>query len=361
MAQQPPTHPRDWAAGIDDYLRNNGIAFKSATPLEGGTSCFLWRIDGLVDAEASANGHKEEDPVVIKCADSVAKLNPDLPVPADRLQVEIKALTSKIVAEASRQEPSVQTPRVLRQTNNGFIMSWGGDLDLRFAYKTNPSLNASAVGARLGKWLAYLHLASITEGPGEWAAESNGLLAQIYHKPGGLEEEVIRSALTDQEEIERVLKVLRKPDPARTLTVWDFRPMNTLLQAHAEGAAAKLTIVDWELCHYGEPSNDLRQWAAEAMVMEAKFGDRGLLSSFLTAYKNNVGPAIVGPDFAYKLAIGVGAFLLFFMPQGAQLWDCTEDEVEPWMKTGIEYIKAGANHDSDWLSRSSLKPLLDGQ
>ncbi|RYP35292.1 hypothetical protein DL767_003880 [Monosporascus sp. MG133] len=356
--QKNLARPRDWKAGVDDYLREHGIVFEKATPLDGGTSCYLWRLDGLNDAEASSNGYREGEPAVMKCADSMAKGGP-VAVAPDRLQVEVKALKSKAVAEACRQEPSVRVPSVLRETHNGFIMSWAGETDLRKAYQTDNSMDVSTIGARLGRWLACLHHAGIPVGPDGWSTQHD-ILEKMFSGPGGLEEQAVRSVLRVEDEVERVLKLTRTPSPVRTLTPWDFRPSNVVLRMPSEkGAAPDMTIVDWELCHYGDPSNDLRMWVAEAMIMEAQHGNRGLLSSFLTAYRRQAGSSIIDKAFVRKVAVAVGVFLLYFIGQGAVLWGFTEKDNEQWTEKAIQYLKAGADDDIAWLGQSSLKPLLD--
>lgn len=128
-------HPRDWEGDVEDYLRQHQINCAKVTPLAGGVSSWVWRLDGLEDPAAQTKGYQEGEPVILKCADGMAKLSP-VPLAAERLQLEIMALTSKAVAEACRQEPSVQVPCVLKETTRGYIMTWGGEMDLRVAYKT---------------------------------------------------------------------------------------------------------------------------------------------------------------------------------------------------------------------------------
>ncbi|GJC89030.1 hypothetical protein ColLi_11868 [Colletotrichum liriopes] len=262
-------------------------------------------------------------------------------VDPNRLQTEVKALQSTAVAEACRREPSVQVASILRETHNGIIMSWAGDTDLRTLYKTDSSMDMSSIGERLGKWLACLHLAALF---GSW----------------GMEEQAIRSALCAEDDIERVLKLSRTPSPVQTVTPWDFRPSNIVLSVpRKEGAFPVLTVVDWELCHYGDPTNDLRMWVAEVIIMEAQHGNRGLLSSFLTAYKIIAGESIIDNNFIRKVAVAVGVFLLYFIGQGAELWGFTEKDNQEWAGKAIEYLKAGADDNLAWLSQSALKPLLD--
>lgn len=353
---EAPTHPRDWKFGIDDYLRHNDVVCDEAVPLNTGTSCYLWRLEGLKDATATANGHKEGQPVIIKCADSSPK-DQAFPVAADRLTVEVRALQSEAVAEACRQEPSVQVPAVLRTTTNGFIMSHAGSTDLRTAYKTGELVDARGVGARLGKWLAHLHLAGIAVGPDGWKTNNDEL--DKFYLPGGIAESIIRASTSGQEEAGRILSALRAPAPVRALTPWDFRPMNTVVRNHADkGAAPDLTIVDWELAHYGEPSDDVRMWFAEVLLLEWKFGDRGMLSSFLLAYRQQAGPGLVDDAFACKVALTAGVYILFIMGINPGVWDCAEEDAAVWKAKALEYIRAGTEGDVDLIMQTPLKPLL---
>lgn len=143
--KEAPSHPQDWNGGIEDYLQQHEIVCDEVTPFSGGVSCYLWRLDGLKQAGlVTAKDFRDGDTGVLKCADSVAKSIP-LPVWAGRLQLEIKALSSQSVAAACRQEPSVQVPSVLKETKNGYLMTWGGEKDLRAAYKENRSMVSSLV------------------------------------------------------------------------------------------------------------------------------------------------------------------------------------------------------------------------
>lgn len=238
---------------------------------------------------------------------------------------------------------------------------------------SNPPIQTqdpAAVGARLGKWLAHLHLASSTDREDGWQTHNDGV--DTFIAPGGLEEQAIRAAMakagSSEAETQRAINMLQRPAPVSTLTPWDFRPMNTLVRFREPGAAPELTIVDWEFSHYGDPAYDLRLWAAEAMVLEAKFGGKGegedkdrnqgglLLSSFLQAYRIGTRDAIVDDEFVCKVAVTMGAFLLLFMP--APFWDCVEADREPWVKLALQYVRAGAEADMVWLRQSSLGPLL---
>ncbi|KAI9163200.1 hypothetical protein HJFPF1_04799 [Paramyrothecium foliicola] len=355
---QAPPHPRDWKVGVDEYLSRNGICYDKAVALETGTSCYIWRLDGLKDAEASANGHQQGQPAIMKCADSTPKYR-TFPVSPERLQFEVKALKSKAVSEACRQEPTVQVPHVLRETKNGFIMSYVGETDLRSVFKMDASLDMMSVGARLGRWLGSLHRAGIALGPDGWDSHHDEL--DKFYAPGGLAEKAIQAAMSE-EESEKVLSAMRAPATIHSLTPWDFRPMNVVVRLPTGGDMSPspgLAVVDWELCHYGDPSNDVRMWFAEVIVLEAKFGDRGLLSSFLSSYKQRVGVSIVNEAFASKVALSAGIYMLWLIPINPRVWDCNDEDVETWKGISLEYIRAGANADIEWLKKSCLAPLLE--
>lgn len=373
---QAPPHPKDWDTGIDDYLAQNHVSCDRAVPITTGTSCYIWQLEGLRDAEATANGHRDGEVAILKCADSTPKYRP-YPVSAERLRFEVKALRSRAVADACAREPSVRVPRVLRETRNGFIMSCVGETDLRAAYKdtaTDPSvLDAEAIGARLGRWLGALHLAGIALGEDGWGRQ-HAELGQFY-APGGLAERSLEGAAFEgdgggEETAGRVLAALRAPAPVHTLTPWDFRPMNVVVhfpgQEEEGNEAGKvgreepgLAVVDWELCHYGDPSDDVRMWTAEVMILEAKFGDRGLLSAFLTAYRGVAGAALVDEAFVARVALSVGVYVHWLVPLNPRVWDCTEDDVAAWKETGLRYMRAGVDRDMAWLRQSCLKPLLE--
>ncbi|RYP30767.1 hypothetical protein DL766_004715 [Monosporascus sp. MC13-8B] len=352
----PPPCPLFWEGGIDDYLLQNGISCEKVTSIETGTSCYIWRLDGFKHADSSASHHQLVEPVVLKCADRTPKYSSDQVSP-DRLQTEVQALTSKAVSEACRQEPSVQVPRVLRTTAQGFIMTWAGDANLMQAFQSDKSLDVASIGSRIGKWLACLQLAGIAAGPGGFPSV-NPELGRFYN-PGGFQDQLVRSVISSDDEYERVLTALRETEAVRTLTAWDFRPMNNLLRFPEEkGAAPDITIVDWELTQHGESSGDVAMWATEAMVLEEKHGDRGLLSSFLSSYRHHAAAGIVNEAFTCKVAMTVGVMLVYFMRIAARLWGSTEEEVARWKETAVLYLRAGTERNLTWLTSSHLKPLV---
>ncbi|KAK9774862.1 putative Aminoglycoside phosphotransferase domain-containing protein [Seiridium cardinale] len=358
MPERPPlpTHPLDWGRGVDGYLEQNGLSCEKAKSFDSGTSCYIWLLEGVRGLDASTYDQSEGQPVVMKCADSAPK-DQSIQVSPERLQFEVQALRCKAIQEACRQEPSVQVPRVLRTTTNGFIMNWVGDQDLRAACKSGNIPDVKAVGDRLGRWLGCLHVSSIALGLDGWVTHRDEI--DILTAPGGFAEQTVRDAFNSKEEVQYILAEMRAPAPIHALTHWDFRPMNILVnRPDEESSTLELTVVDWELCHYGDPSNDIRMWVVEVMVLEGKFGDHGLLSSFLSAYKERTGTTLVDEAFVARVALNAGIYLLWILPLNPQLWDCTEQDVEYWKSLSLEFIRAGTRKDMAWLRESRLKPLL---
>lgn len=342
-----PEVPRSWNESIETHLSEHNIKFEKATPLTGGNSAYIWRLDGF------RKGGKTHGRSVFKYADTGIKGLEGMEGPAGRMLTEIRALNTAVVQRACEQEPHVEIPAVLQTTEEGFVMSWGGEVDLRTAFIQNQNLDARALGSRLGKWLAKLHVAA--SGHADFKGWRNAFFDGIVnieaeHLRADFEKRNIETSVA-----ERAIALLQQPGPVQTLIIFDFRPMNTLLKSK-DSVDPIATIVDWECARYGDPAFDVRLWAAEAWVMESKFGSRGLLESFLEAYREHAGPEIVSSEFIRRVAVAMGSMLLWLMPMG--LWDVTdEEEGEHWKLSAIEYIRAGADGDMLWLSRSVLAPL----
>lgn len=352
--QSAPPNPRLWAGGIDQYLADNNITCTSATAIEGSRSCYIWRIDGLVHPE-----HLPTDPAALKCADSTPKFTDDAVSPA-RLATEVRALTCDAVAAASRAEPSVRVPKVLRTTENGFLMSWAGDVNLRDAFRDDPTLDMVDIGTRIGKWLGCLQVAGAALGASGFEPVNPEL--RRFYNPGGFMDKLVQSVVTETEASDMILAALRGIETTRTLTAWDFRPMNSLLRfpdSSDDYKTPEIYIVDWELTQFGEAAGDVGMWCAEAMVLEDKYGNRGLLSSFLKAYKQHAAE-IVDDMFVRKVGMVVGVMLVHFMRIAAQLWGSTEDEVARWREAARAFLRAGAEGDLQWLEGSLLGPLRRG-
>lgn len=355
ITNEHPTQPRGWTVteSVEDYLAKHNIPYTTATPLAGGHSAYVWRIDGFFDSSTKDKGQ----PCVLKYAEEVAKGAPQFTMDANRMLFEARALESRPVAKACEQEPSVQVPSVLSATDQALLMSWAGDIDLRSAYMEKClDFDVGKVGARLGRWIAAVHIGGLSD------AEVSTWTDDITEAFTTIEVKNLRTILAadgmESPNVEEVVQMLVLPAGSKTLISWDFRPMNTLLRfGENPSDEPSLTIVDWECARYGCPVDDLRLWTAEALVLESKHGtERNMVSSFLTAYRLQAGTTIVTKDFVCKLALSVGSIMLQLVPSG--LWTSDQSEIDFWTSRAKQFIRAASRRDMQWLSASEFAPLF---
>jgi len=350
--------PRGWKQSIHEYLAGYGLQCHKATALQGGNSAYVWRIEGLqaIDGASFAKFmNPANELLILKYGEGQLKSGA-LQMPPARMQWEVRAMTSSVVARACAQEPAVEVPRVITSTKEAVIMSWAGDRDLLSTYSQDCTLDAAYVGASLGRWLAGMHLTSIDDAEiKDWTNATATMVEEMER--GNMAHKLAASGEFSQQEVNQASTAHQTITGVRALTAWDFRPMNTLLRDGDNPKRPRITVVDWEVSCYTDPAFDVRLWVAEAMVLEAKYGaDRGLLKSFLTAYRRTAGVRIVTKEIVYKVAVLVGALWMLLMP--ATIWNCTEADREPWMRKAKDYIRAGITADRAWLLKSSLAPLL---
>lgn len=352
-------HPRSWTETqtIEAYLTSNNIPHTTAKPLAGGLSAYVWRIEGYYDDSTRSKGQS----CVLKYAEEMARVSPHVTLDAKRMLFEARALASQPVAEACRAEPSVQVPSVLRTTENAILMSWAGDIDLRSAYMDEKlDFDVAKVGARLGRWIAAMHIAGLHDSEvSTWTQDITEKLtaAEVAHlrqtmAADGMEAQAVKDTVQ--------MRVL--PAGPRTLIQWDFRPMNTLLRFDDSNSGSlleepSLTVVDWECARYGCPADDLRVWVAEGLVLEAEHGaENSMVSSFLAAYRSQVGGAIVTEDLVCKLALSVGSMMFRVVPSG--LWTSDPGQIEFWIARAMQFVRAASRRDLPWLSASEFAPLF---
>jgi hypothetical protein len=104
--------------------------------------------------------------------------------------------------------------------------------------------------------------------------------------------------------------------------------------------------------------DDVRFWVAEVLVLEAKYGTcrRRMVTSFLSAYRQQADKEIVTEGFVYKLALSVGSILLLMVPAG--MWASGKAEIEFWKARAMQFVRAGLERDLKWLAASELAPLM---
>ena len=356
VIEQPPS----WHQSVYSYLDSYNLKCRKATPLQGGASTYIWKIEGLTKHDSGLGSSPVEgavsDACVLKYADGTVKAVPALKLPHDRMLVEARAMQSQLLAHVCAQEPSVEIPQLVHQTDEAVLMSWAGDRNLRTAYIDDQSLDAKDVGRRLGRWIATLHLGGIDCAEvRDWDNPSRDSV--LEREKNNLHAKLSDDAHFNPEDIKKAMAVYDDSTVTRTLTPWDFRPMNTLLRPGVGATHPRITVVDWEIACYGDPAFDIRLWAAEAIVLESQHGqDRGLLASFLTAYRQRATERVVDFDFVCRVAILIAGIWELLMP--CSIWDIEEEDAASWRNQAHEYARAGINGDREWLLQSRLGSLL---
>lgn len=349
-----PDRPPGWTESIDDFIAQRNVKYDKVRTISGGMSAYIWKLDGYVEQD----GSRTHDAAVLKYGDTSFKGIPELAVPPERIIREAEVLSSPVIAKACESVPTVQVPRLLQQVDGGVIMSWGGEITLRMAYVKDKHLDAGTLGARLGEWIACVHL----EGHENAAVRdwTNDFRDGLIQKKAKNMEPILRDRGYDEKVIQRAASLLLTPGPFKTLSLWDFRPGNTLLPSQMDHGEIPIpTIVDLECSSYGDPAFDIHLWFADVLLLEWKHGsERGLLTSFLQSYREHAGPRIVTEEFVCRVAVATGAILLYLLP--VQSWECTDEkDVEYWRAMAVEYIVAGGKGDMEWLKGSGLGGLLD--
>ncbi|KAI5360104.1 Putative aminoglycoside phosphotransferase, protein kinase-like domain superfamily [Septoria linicola] len=357
VIEQPPT----WHKSIHEYLDEYNLKCRKATPLQGGASAYIWKIEGLTkdgsEPRPKPQGRAASEVCILKYGDETAKSVASLELEPNRMLAEARAMQSKIVRRVCYEEPSVEVPRMVSKTDQAVIMSWAGDTDLRSALIADKNLDAQDIGSRLGRWIATLHLAGIDDAEvRDWSSAT--AKSVMKNEEDNLCAKLSKDSHFTEEDIEKAGSVYHGSDVTKTLAVWDFRPMNTLLRPGPSAERPRVTVVDWEVASYGDAAWDVRLWAAEAIVLESQHGsERGLLQSFLTAYRERAGERLVDLKFVCRVAVLIGGIWELLMP--CSIWDIEEGEdAESWRKEGHQYVRAGIDADREWLLKSRLAPLL---
>jgi hypothetical protein len=350
---RPDLQPQSWKHSVYEYLAQNNVKCSSATPLEGGHSTYIWRLENVHILRKNDVGSTIiSDKCVLEFAESTSKLN-HIPFPPERLQWESRALNSHVVGQACALEPSVCVSRTLFATKQALVLDWAGDIDLRTAILVGAIRDESAISSRLGKWLAHMHEAGLCDKTTQ-AWKNNGMAEKLLTLQESSMRDLLAEHKTSSSTIEHAITTFRQPAGGlETGVLLDFRPMNVLL-SRLEDNQPSITVIDMECSTYGDPALDLNLWLAEALIIEAQSRRKGVVSAFLTAYAYESGPEIVTRAFVCKVAVLLGALRSF---SSFTIWDVQADAAY-WRLAATEYIQAGAERNLQWLVQSDIGPLL---
>lgn len=217
-------------------------------------------------------------PVILKHAPPHVATNPSIPLDPSRLDYEVRAL---------RTVPSTQTvrcPEVLAYDPSAAVAVFE---DLGDLPDLGTWLQQGGDPARLlalGAWLGRLHQSAVARSFANPAVQLTRKQVQYQAVRGWLEEAGMPNpTAAEHAELlgERFLK------PGRCLIMGDLWPRSILV------GEEQLHVIDWELCHYGVPAQDLGHLAAHLWMLSHRTGVKDAMPSFFAGY----GPTMTEGDF----------------------------------------------------------------
>ena len=270
------------------YLRSTGIQYEILQKLKGGTANFVWRI-------IDESGHSR----IIKHAEAYIASNPGIPFPLDRMDFEYRAL--KTIPIHIPANDLIQLPGVFSYDAEQHVLTIadGGGRTLKDAY-TDPSIDVSEYGHRIGAWLASLH-----QSTKDTAMSDNVTAKHIYrhsyrNAPAAAKRFGLNPVLAESVNL-KYGNMLSTDDEC--VCHGDFWPGNILVGDQG------LTVVDWEMVRRGCGATDVGQFAAEAYLLDRFHGNKGLLSAFLSGYKQ---ARDLEDDFVKRVQVHMGVHLAFW-------------------------------------------------
>ena len=315
---------------IEEYLASKDIQYKSVQKLTGGTGNYVWRI---VDESGKSKVAKHAEPYVAS--------NPNIPFPVDRMGFEHKALMQipgQIPADDLIRMPEVHS---YDAEHHVLTIADSGSRTLKDAY-TDPHIDIQEYGRRLGAWLAALH-----QNTRDTDIGNNVTGKAIYRHAYTHTSAAAKSFDLDSTLGERINtdygSLLSTDDEC--VCHGDFWPGNVLVSDR------DLTIVDWEMVRRGCGATDVGQFAAEAYLLDRFRGNRGLLSAFLSGYRQ-LGE--LAAQFVQRAAIHMGVHLAFWptvVPWGSS------EETKECVVLGNEMMKKATK--DDWRDLLKLTPVED--
>lgn len=326
---------------LRSYLDSKKIPYTSVHELAGGTANFVWRIN---------NDHKSN---IMKHAEPFVKSKQSISFAVARMEFEAKAL--QVIPQSLPIDELVNVPELYNYDQDAHMLhiSDGGNKTLKEAY-ADLSLDITAVGTRLGKWLARLH--QCTEE--NYEIGNNVVAKRIYrHSYRNLAKAREQFGFDKEfgEKVDELYGSLIENDDGM-ICHGDFWPGNVILKPSESNEAnqlvPKMTILDWEMCRRGNGVTDVGQFAAEAWLLDRFCGERGLLDAFLKSY---AGERKMEKEDCRRVAVHFGTHIGYW-PTVVE-W-ANQQETREVVRIGGEVTAKAMNGDWDWLGRSMLEELF---
>ncbi len=287
-----------------------------AQSLSGGLLNYVWRVTG--------DSHSNPRSMIIKWSPPFIASIPDVELDPQRSSIEAKALTAFEPGDALAGvgEAKVRAPYLYLVDEDQHFLAmedlddWP-DLGAWLRSGSHSDTEAEVMGEAIGQFIGKLHRASTYRS--DLAQQFNNSAIQrtrLEFQYKNIQQYAQNASIPDANEIGRRAMTYgeKLQEPGLTLIMGDLWPPSILV------TGSGLRIIDWELAHYGRPSQDIGHLAAHlwmhshrAVSGYAAIVVRQLLDSFLSSYRATLGSdfeTLFGIDGVLESAIHFGSELL---------------------------------------------------
>lgn len=282
---------------IENILKNihtelpEFVACEAPIPLSGGLLNFVWRIIGQTGSTPQS--------LIAKWAPPMIATLPEVQLDPDRLRIEANALAEfgagGLLSELSSE--GVRPPHLIEFISdlNLLIMEDVCDCpDLgKWIKATHDKKESKQIGALIGDFIGRLH---------QFTAQQPNMLIK-FNNPNiqrtrldfqykNVVHYAERANLPNAQKIGEIAVAYGEllQEPGKVLIMGDLWLQSIFVTTNG------LRIIDWELSHYGRPSQDVGHLVAHLWMHQHRYADeaiaktaRLILESFLTAYRVALG------------------------------------------------------------------------
>lgn len=261
---------------------------KHPEQLSGGLLNYVWRLQGSPESTPGS--------IIVKWAPPYIATSPGVALDPRRLAIEAKAM-SAFEADgplAAVELPEVRAPRLFMVDDQQHVLAmedvgrWP-DLGTWLHLPSSDPTQAESIAASLGRFVGLLHRVSFEQpGLAQEFDNSNIQRTRLEFQYGSVGDYARRAQLPDADALGGQAVEFGKllQEPGVCTIMGDLWPPSVIV------TDSGLRIIDWELAHYGRPSQDVGHLAAHlwmhghrAASADASARAGEMLRGFLQAYR----------------------------------------------------------------------------
>lgn len=269
----------------------NFVVAASPEQLSGGFLNYVWRIQGGAGSAPKS--------VIVKWTPAYIASAPEVPLDPERIFIEARAMSLFESGGALEKifQNKIRPPRLYHLEKEHqllFMEDLGQSPNLgNWLQKPHTQLEAETIGRTLGTFIGQLH--KTTAHQSAFAGMFNNIKIQrtrLDFQYKNIQSYAARAGLPNADEIGKQAVQLgeRLQQPGSNLIMGDLWPPSIIV------TETGLRLIDWELAHYGHPSQDVGHFAAHlwmsvhrASTPETAANVRTILTHFLESYRNRIG------------------------------------------------------------------------